>query len=181
MRSIASGIDNRSRELMLSPEGKLVAIVEDKAIRLVESTTGRKVCTISCEFGRYYRTAVAFAPDGSSLAAALKGGSIKVYETATGKELQSIDAGGSRTNPLFFAHGGNHLISIKSNSFQAPLVTWDLATGKVIQTTYLRKSNSVSLSFSAFSPDAELAAGVKYSARESQNNSDKPRFPITTR
>ncbi|MCI0457688.1 MAG: hypothetical protein L0Z62_12020, partial [Gemmataceae bacterium] len=80
--------------------------------------------------------AIAFAPDGRSLASAGSDGVVHVWETATGKELLRIEneqlpvVGSETITGLAYAPDGKTLAGARANQ---PVCLWDVATGKELR------------------------------------------------
>jgi WD40 repeat protein len=83
-----------SNALAFSPDGKTLAAVSQRAVCLLDATTGRRILTASGH--RSAPNSVAFSPDGRSLASVSNGlevgtaGEVKVWDAASGKEVLSI-------------------------------------------------------------------------------------------
>ncbi len=95
-------------------------------------------------------TAVAFSPDGRTLASGSQRFVIKLWDVATGAELRSIPCG--MVNSLAFSPDGKTLAS-GGEEIIADVKLWDVATGTPRQTL---KGHS---EYVAFSPDGTLASG----------------------
>jgi WD40 repeat protein len=76
-------------------------------------------------------TAVAFSPDGHTLASGSERFVIKLWDVATGAELRSFPS--SMVNSLAFSPDGNTLAS-GAQEVLANVQLWDVATGKVRHT-----------------------------------------------
>lgn len=110
------------RNLAISPDGKTLATGGDGAIvRLFEVDTGKELRTLPKNGGRMRHGCVTFAPDGKSVAVA--GGSLCVYDVATGEERLRIDR---KASHIQFTEGGKTLTGAVSGA----IYRWDTATGK---------------------------------------------------
>jgi RNA polymerase sigma factor (sigma-70 family) len=110
------------RALAFSPDAKTLATGADEGqLRLFEVDTG-KVRRVFPKDGTYMRS-VAFAPDGTTVAAA--GNSIRLYDATTGKERLRIDR---RARGLQFTDGGKTL----TGAVVGAIHRWDTATGKTL-------------------------------------------------
>jgi hypothetical protein len=103
----------------------------DGAVRLWHIPSGRQVrmLTVALNDNKSpppWAYAVAFAPDGRSIAAAYRDNSVRLWETATGQERTRFDGHRSATLALAFSPDGALLAS---GSADRTAVVWDL-TGK---------------------------------------------------
>jgi len=97
---------------------------------------------------------VAYSPDGGKLAAAGDDGQVKLWDTATGKELAAIGAHDAGILSVAWSHDGRRLATASSDK---TVKLWDAATGQslVSLTGHTQRVNAA-----AFSPDGKkLATG----------------------
>ncbi len=97
---------------------------------------------------------VAFSPDGSRLASAGTDHTVKVWNSATGKELLSLDGHSKPVNRLAFSPDGRRLASA-SNDHTVKL--WDPASGQEALTLRGHSGDVLSV---AFSPDGRWIASA---------------------
>jgi WD40 repeat protein len=93
-------------------------------------------------------TCVAFSPDGSRLAGANLDGVVKVWDTATGKELLTLNASDGLWS-LVFSPDGQRLAGA---GWDKHIHIWDAATGKELTSLLAHENTITSL---AFSPDGQ--------------------------
>ncbi|HMC65516.1 MAG TPA: WD40 repeat domain-containing protein, partial [Gemmataceae bacterium] len=101
--------------------------------------------------------ALAFSADGSRLATAGHDGTVKIWDTATGRELRSF-AHAEAARGLAFRPDGKAIASAGGKDIKI----WDLTTGKEIRTLEGHKDAVTSL---AFSPDGKQLASASQDTR----------------
>src|SRR5262245_51348573 len=73
-----------------SPDQKRVASADGKVVQIKDTDTGKVLLSIRAH--RADVTALAYAPDGKTLASADKDGKVCLFDTATGRDLRSLKA-----------------------------------------------------------------------------------------
>jgi RNA polymerase sigma factor (sigma-70 family) len=118
---------------VLSPDGRtLAAGGQDGAVLLWDAATGNLIRSLTA--GQKFVTAVAFSPDGRTLAwseADPVGASapIRVWDLVTGKEVCRLRGHGFWTDKLAFSVDGGRIYAGVRGGF---IGQWDVATGKEI-------------------------------------------------
>jgi WD40 repeat protein len=111
----------------LSPDGRLMASADGKVIWLVDAQTQKIIWKV---LGHQQPvTALAFAPDGKTLASGSKDRSIMFLDVATGKELRRLKGHQAAIVSITFTGDGKNLISQAADKVT---VTWEVATGKIV-------------------------------------------------
>jgi RNA polymerase sigma factor (sigma-70 family) len=146
--------DRRVEALAFSPDGRLVAGCDRhrEVVRLWEANTGREVRQLA----QSGAAALAFAPDGKTLAAGGWDGSLELWEVATGRRLRSIQPPGGRAifDAIAFSPDGR---LIATGHHGNSVYLWEAATGKLVREITAEQKVTWCL---AFSPDgAWLATG----------------------
>lgn len=150
--------------LAFSPDSRLLAVAffrrminisTDDSIAVLDIATGR----VAHHFRGYYDiTAIAFSPDGRTLAAA-ESHSMTTYmlDLATGRKARSFyTASKGWYLNLSFSKDGKTLTSSSTvNKINIENIAWDLATGRKLR-------HSVVNSVAYVSPDGKLAAELEY-------------------
>jgi WD40 repeat protein len=99
-------------------------------------------------------SSVVFSPDGSRLASASSDTTVKIWDTATGEELQTLEGHTFAVYSVAFSPDGRRLASCSPDK---TVKVWDTTSG---QETLTLKGHSLGVSSVAFSADGlQLASG----------------------
>src|SRR5207302_1192662 len=96
---------------------------------------GKERCVLQVD-GKNNLTAIAFAPDGRTVATSGVGGLVRLWDPTTGKETRRFDpkVKGYGNTPPSFTRDGKTLraitLNLKGRSFAGSITAWDLETGK---------------------------------------------------
>ena len=140
----------------ISPDGKMMASgASDQTVRLWAVATGRELVPPMAGHGDKVTT-LAFSPDGKTLvsAAGPEDHALKVWNTATGKEIRTIrDPGPNNEVPvLLITPDGKQILAWVANSL---VEVYDLESGKQLSSRTVQEHKLSSLAFGA---DGELIA-----------------------
>jgi hypothetical protein len=108
-----------------SPDGKLEATAEDKSIVLTD-VTGKVLNKLQGHTGKV--TALAFSPDGKTLASGSADQSVRLWDVATGKETRRLQ-GKDVIASLSYSADGRTLTAKEGEKGKR---VWDVATGKEV-------------------------------------------------
>jgi WD40 repeat protein len=139
---------------LATPTVKAAQAAQDVSARLWEASTGKLIRT----FEGHNRpvTAIAFSPDGSKILTGSITDELRLWDTATGKQIQRFHIGPGRevTALVFSADGQRFLVG---GGYSRMLELRDATTGEVIQTFKAQRGVSAAL----FVSDGQkvLAAG----------------------
>jgi RNA polymerase sigma factor (sigma-70 family) len=158
--------------LAFSPDGKILASLgykNDFASGLLDSGV---LCLWNPETGeKLHRwegvTAMAFSPDGKTLATVQRDGVIRRWEPDTGKEIDPPDGHFGRINSLKFAPDGKTLVS--NGILDGKAIAWDVPAGRVREILFESRTSvqaSERWSAEAVSPNGKIVALVRWRFRE---------------
>src|SRR4029077_21023075 len=100
-----------------------------------------------------------FTSDGAALAAVAKDGSIRVYQTATGKERLALPAQAKGVRCLAFTADGKSLVAIGGHAAAEPLRVWDLSSGRLTREVPIKSPKGIRIRPLALAPDGRSLAG----------------------
>jgi WD40 repeat protein len=109
------GLAQTGSHLRLSADGNLLAVrAADGGIRLYEPTTGRPWQRVNDLAGLTLMGGFALAPDGATLAMIDRAGSLRYWDTATGRERNPTDGHTGAVTHLTFAPDSQTLVSMSA-------------------------------------------------------------------
>ncbi len=159
-------IDNDQQQfvgLAVSADGKMLALGTHQRVELWDAADGDEIRILrGSEPNAYYR-ALAFAPDGRTLATAGMGPDVQLWELATGKERHTfrLAASPQAADPRF-RPGGEGLVGalafsrdgrlLAAGAADATVRVWDLTTGRELLPL---TGNSGAVRALVFTPDGK--------------------------
>ena len=141
--------------LAFSSDGKMLASsggFDDEAIRLWDVATGEPLATLSGH--RHAAFALAFSPDGRTLASGDFGGGLTFWDVKTGRELASSHGQTDAIRALAFSPDG---AVIASGSWDGTLRAWSTDTGREVAHV---TEHAPFVQEIALSPDGSMLASV---------------------
>jgi RNA polymerase sigma factor (sigma-70 family) len=140
-----------AKNIALSPDGKLVATSQEKAIVLWNLESGKEVRRLA----QAGALGVAFSPDGKILAAGGDDPVILLWDTNTGKKIAQLDWKRDPTSVSVLAFTPDGKTLIAGQKFHSKIGLWDVASGKKRQELDAQSGHIFTL---ALSPDGALLA-----------------------
>ena len=140
------------RDIAFSPVGQYLAVASGIGVWIYEVATSRALMLIPTTSSV---RSVSFSPDGSTLAAGARDGTILLWDVSTGEVIATFEEHTSGVNSVSFSPDG---ATLASGAWDGTILLWDVSTGEVIATFEEHTSGVNSVSFS---PDgATLASGA---------------------
>jgi WD40 repeat protein len=143
-------LDNRGHAVRLSPDGRLVCVVEDwSTLKLWDTATWQPVHAFTWpapQSGGNWATVAEFSPDGSLLAVGDDRGLLHVLDVAARMERATVPAHKYKISTLAFSADGRFLVTTGEGDRGARV--WAPATGKK-----LSELGTQSVVGAAFRPD----------------------------
>jgi WD40 repeat protein len=109
-----------------SPDGKVQARADGKTILLTDAASGKVFAKMTGHTDTV--TALAFSPDGKSLASGGADKTVRFWDVATGKEIRKLEGKDTITS-LTFSKDGKTLTAKEG---EKGMRTWEVATGKEV-------------------------------------------------
>ncbi|MDO9558500.1 MAG: Ig-like domain-containing protein, partial [Syntrophales bacterium] len=132
-----------------SPDQRfVVSCGQDSDIVIWDMASGREIQKLKGKFG--WNKSVAISPNGKYVSSA--GGSVNLWDTATGKYLNNFKIG-HRVNAVVFSPDGRYLLTGSQDAANGAIGLWNVETGTEIKTFKGHKGEVMSL---AFSPKGEF-------------------------
>ena len=137
-----------------APDGRRVASAHDGDVRIWDQRTGEELRRIIAPRGLLAHIGLAFAPDGSTLAASARGGSLNLWDTASWTCRRRLDGHAATITDLAFSPVRPMLVTASEDG---TLRIWDTAQGSVLRTLSAHKGPVRAV---AFAPDGQRIASA---------------------
>ncbi|MFN0123024.1 MAG: protein kinase domain-containing protein [Blastocatellia bacterium] len=137
----------------LTSGGDMAALtMRDGTISLVSVNGGKETLRISDLPERAEQRGMGFSADGKLLAVGFHKGAVRLFDTATGRLVNTLGGHTSQVNHLTFSHDGAKLIT---GGYDASFILHDLATGAPDVVLGRRNQGGFMSSHTVFSPDGK--------------------------
>jgi WD40 repeat protein len=149
-------------KVIYSPDGtRLATASRDHTVKVWDAAKGKDLLTLKGHAGNV--KSVAYSPDGKKLASTsgkwhkdkkLWQGEIKIWDAASGKELQTLAGHSDEIESVAYSPDGKWLASAGKDR---TIILWNAASGKEVNTL---KGHGGEIESIAFSPDSKFLASV---------------------
>jgi WD40 repeat protein len=138
-RPVQGGHDGEVNAVALSPDGKRLATgAGDQTVRLWDLATGKELLSLKApepmqnppDFLEVWPTALAFAPDGKTLAVGWMDGVLQLRDLTTGKEVRQYKGHENSIKSVIFHPNGKTLVS---SCGDGRIFWWDTASGRQLR------------------------------------------------
>jgi RNA polymerase sigma factor (sigma-70 family) len=164
LHSLPKGHGPHIEAVGLSPDGKTLAVKDNKFLYFRDARTGkelRKLEYLSASGGgRSVTSWLTFTPDGKQLAATLMGTAVRLIDVETGEVKRTIDKGSAARACVFSPDG--KLMATGGYEHEKGIYfarLWEVATGKELRRFAIGFELNRPIGALAFSPDGTMLAG----------------------
>jgi WD40 repeat protein len=144
--SLVKGFDGIVRNITLSPDGKTLAVVAGKLVKLCEVPSGKELRALKSQTATLY--SATFSDDGKWVAAGGLDGAVHLWDANTGEWLNTLKGHRTEVTSVTITPDKSNLISVSADGV---IKVWD---PKIIQGPAHLKIDSILLRF-AFSSDSK--------------------------
>lgn len=134
-----------------SPDGTLATCGDDSTIRLWNTRTGEQPASLRSALGLLF--AVAWSPDGRTIATGDYKGKVRLWAAQDGKVLKVLEAHEKSSRALLFSPDGKYLVTAGDD---ARVRIWDLPSGTLLRTL---EGHPYKVSCLALAPDGTTLVG----------------------
>jgi WD40 repeat protein len=164
-RPVQGGHDGEVNALALSPDGKKLATAAgDLTVRLWDLVTGKELLSLKApepmqnppDQMDIWPTALAFAPDGKTIAIGWMDGILQVRNLTTGKEIQQYKGHENSVRAVLFHPNGKSLVS---SCDDGRVFWWDVGSGRQLR----QLAGPIMIDPNVGQPDAVIPQGLAIS------------------
>ena len=153
-----AGHDDTARGLAFARDGRhLASVGNDRTLRLWDWAGGRTVAVLP---GRHQMSAVAYSPDGATLATADEGGAVQIRDAASGEARRVLQADDREVRALAYSPDG---ATLAAAGMSRAIRLWDPVTGQLLAELPARATGQVNAL--AFSPDGMTLGAADHGGR----------------
>ena len=103
------GIPNTVTNISWNPDGKSIAVNENKSIKIIDIITGKKICMLQ---GHTHEVIdISYSPDGKQIVSCSEDQTIKLWDVFTGKEILTMRGHTHDVVTVCFSPDGKYIAS----------------------------------------------------------------------
>jgi WD40 repeat protein len=152
----------------VSSNGQIAAVGQpDKAVKVYDAQSGREVRELPFKaIPEAENSSLAFSADARLVAFAKTSETVSIQDSATGRELYSVNTGFSKTpQRVQFSTDGRFLVTATDNNTGAVMKLWDAASGQLVRELRTRGDAPGNIRVIDLNRDGSLIATVGAGAK----------------
>ena len=132
-----------SKDIKISPKGKIIATIDDNVVRLWNAKTGKQLRILKGH--KESLISAAFSPNGKQIATASEDETARLWDVESGKELQILEKHNGRVYRVEFSPNSEMIVTASEDTTAR---LWDVKSGKQLQILEGHKDKVRSVEFS---------------------------------